>query len=225
MTSPNPFTHWLLPASLALAGALLGGCASLPPTRFHTLLPADTAGAAFPASGSATDSPLYIELVPVTVPAQVDHQQWVVRATDDSLLMLEQERWAAPLRDELRSALADRLAARWRATGAHVAADPAAVVWRIRVDVDRFESMPGRGARLDSTWSVSSSQRGASTLTCRGSIRESVTDANALALAAGHRRAVMRLADEIGQRLQALQRGESVACIAAARDNVTRMLD
>jgi len=211
MTFPNPFTHWLL---LALAGALLGGCASPKPIRFHTLLPVDTA-AATPAGGSTPHGPLSIELVPITVPPQVDHPQWVVRAADDSLLMLEQDRWAAPLRDELRSALADRLASRWQATDARSVANPAPVVWRIRVDVDRFESMPGRGTRLDSTSSVSSSQRGAATLTCRGSIRESVTDANALALAAGHRRAVMRLADEIGQRLQALQRGESVACAGA----------
>jgi hypothetical protein len=43
-------------------------------------------------------------------------------------------------------------------------------------------------------------------------LRESVADAGVLALAAAHRRNVARLADEIGKRLQAMQRGERVAC-------------
>ena len=68
-----------------LAGAgivALAACSSSKlPERFHTLLPAEHAASAAPSA-----PPLYIDVLPVSVPAQVDHAQWVVRQPDDSLL-------------------------------------------------------------------------------------------------------------------------------------------
>jgi len=150
-------------------------------------------------------------VLPVSVPAQVDHAQWVVRQPDDSLLMLEQDRWAAPLPDELRGAIVDRLGTQWGAVDVRSVALPATPAWRLRVDVQRFESIPGREARIEGTWSLSSSpsssssQRSATPLVCRSALREAVNGSDVAALAAAHRRAVVRLADEIGQRLKALQ--------------------
>jgi hypothetical protein len=80
---------------------------------------------------------------------------------------------------------------------------PAAATWRLRLDVQRFESIPGREARIEGTWSLSS-PRGASPLVCHCMLREAVAGGDVAALAAAHRRAVVRLADEIGQRLMAL---------------------
>ena len=70
-------------------------------------------------------SPFVVDVLPVSVPPQVDQPQWLVRAPDDSLQMLEQERWAAPLRDEIRSAVAERLIARWGAVDLRSLAQPA----------------------------------------------------------------------------------------------------
>jgi len=192
----------------ALIVALLAACAASKPERFHSLLASDT-----PARQVAPGmSPFVVDVLPVSVPPQVDQPQWLVRAPDDSLQMLEQERWAAPLRDEIRSAVAERLIARWGAVDLRSLAQPAGAVWRVRVDVQRFESMPGREARLESWWSVSSSQRGATALMCRSLVRESVAEAGAPALAAADRGAVARLADESGERVQGMQRGEKVEC-------------
>jgi uncharacterized lipoprotein YmbA len=137
-----------------------------------------------------------------------------VRQPDDSLLLLEQERWAAPLRDELRGAVVERLASRWSAVDVRGVAAPAPLVWRVRIDVQRFESIPGREARLEATWSVSplSSQRDLPTLVCRSTFAEAVAQADVPALAAAHRRAAARLADAIGERLAPLQRGELPGC-------------
>ena len=192
-----------------LAVAVAAGCStSQLPERFHTLLPSE-ASASSPAPAT---NPVYVDVVPVNVPAQVDHAQWVVRQADDSLLLLEQDRWAAPLRDELRSAIVERLTSRWSALDVRSVAVPAPAVWRVRIDVQRFESIPGREARLEATWSLSSSQHGAPTLVCRSAFTESAAQAGVPALAAAHRRAAVRLADEIGTRLERLQAGEAAGC-------------
>jgi uncharacterized lipoprotein YmbA len=195
-------------AVVVMVACLVGSGCSTPrlPERFHTLLPSERSAAA-PAA-----NPLYVDVAAVSVPAQVYHAQWVVRQADDSLLMLEQDRWAAPLRDELRAAIVDRLTARWAAVDVRGLAQPAPATWRVRVDVQRFESVPGNGVRLEASWSLASSQRGASTVVCRSALSEAVVEASVPALAAAHRRAVARLADEIGQRLQASHAGQQPSC-------------
>lgn len=191
-----------------LAGGLLAGCGTPQPERFHSLLASELAAPA-PPPGVATS---FIDMLPVTLPPLVDQPQWVLRAADDSLAVLEQERWAAPLREELRSALGERLASRWGAVDVRTLAQPAADVWRVRVDVQRFESLPAREARIESTWSLLPPQRDAAALVCRSVVREGVAEGGVLALAAAHRRGVARLGDEIGKRLVALQRGEAAVC-------------
>jgi len=190
-----------------LAAALLGACSAPKPERFHSLLASEAPAPAAPA-GLQT---VVVDVLPVGVPPLVDQPQWVVRASDDTLQVLEQERWAAPLREELRSALTEQLVARWAAVNVQTLPQPAASVWRVRLDLQRFESVPGREARIEGTWSLLP-PRNASALVCRSSLRESVGDGGVPALAAAHRRLVARLADEIGQRLQAMQRGEAAAC-------------
>ncbi len=198
--------RWRHPAALALL-VLAGACSSPAPIRLHTLL--DSA----PVTGRAPEAlPVAIELAPVAVPPQVDQPQWLVRSADDSLLELEQDRWAAPLRDELRGALADRLARRWAAVdAAWQPPAPGVTVWRVRVDVLRLESLPGREARLEAAWTLSPSGGGAGSLACRSVQVEPVAPGTA-ALAQGHRRAVAALADAIGERLAALTRGEMPRC-------------
>jgi len=197
-------------AAAACVASLLAAC-STPrhAERFHTLLSAERAAdASAPAA-----QPIYIDVLPVAVPAQVDRPEWVVRQPDDSLLLLEQDRWAAPLQDELRSAIVERLTAHGGAVDVRGVALPSPAVWRVRVDVQRFESLPGREARIESAWSISASRReAAGPLVCRSSLHEPVSGDGMPALDAAHRRAVVKLADTIGAKLQALARGESVGC-------------
>jgi hypothetical protein len=188
-----------------LACALLAACATPRPERYHSLL------AVRPEVRSAAP-PVVVDLLPFSVPPQVDQPQWLVRQSDDSLLLLEQERWAAPLRDELRGAVSERLASHWGAVDVRALAAATASVWRVRVDVQRFESLPGREAQLEANWSIASAQREGASLLCRSELRENVDEAGAPALAAAHRRAAAHLADAIGRELQALQRGDAGAC-------------
>src|SRR5664279_886847 len=126
-------TFRLLPAFALLALAACSG--SAPPVRLYSLMPAE------PAARDASRSPIAIALEPVRVPAQVDQPQWLVRLPDDSLAVLEQERWASPLGDELRQALLEELAARYGAIEGRAAAGTQ--VLRIGVELRRFDSIPG----------------------------------------------------------------------------------
>ena len=199
---------WRLAA--VAAWMLLAGCSAPPATRWHSLL--NGTAPSLPAARAA----LLIDLAPVTVPAAVDQPQWLVRTNDDSLRLLEQERWASSPRDELRAALAERLAQGFGAVDVRTQAPAAAPapVWRVRVEVQRFESIPGREAWLASAWSVAApgaSARQGSTLSCQSSLHEAAPG-DLAALAQAHRRAVLRLADQIGVRLSALSRGQGAAC-------------
>lgn len=191
------------------AAALLAACSSTKlPERFHTLLPAERA-APVPEAGGA---PLYVGVQPVGIPPQVDHAQWVVRQPDDSLLLLEQDRWAAPLQDELRGAIVERLVSKWGALDVRYVAALVPTTWTVRVDVQRFESIPGREARLEAVWSVTQALKDGAALVCRSRRVEAVSGTGVAALAEAHRRAVTTLADEIGQRLHALQAGQRASC-------------
>jgi hypothetical protein len=194
--------------ALALA-VFAAGCTSVEAPRFHSLLPS----ASEPAR-ALEGGPLYIDLGPVGIPASVDQPQWVVRTADDSLRMLERERWVGPLRDELRGALAERLGRHWGAIDVRSSPAPTSVGWRVRVDVQRFESVAGREVRVDSLWSATSLKNPSTAFTCRMSLHEPATG-ELPALTAAHRRAVTRLADHIGARLRAIDSGEAVGCGAA----------
>ncbi|MFZ2649029.1 MAG: PqiC family protein [Burkholderiaceae bacterium] len=192
---------------IALSGAvlLLAACSSQAPPRFHSLLP-PLAGAAAAPGAVLPVLPAW-QLLPVTIPAQVDQPQFVVRRADDTLAVLEQERWIAPLNDEIRAALAEHLTAALGAPGAAPAAGRKD--WRIEVDVHRFDSTPGRST-LVAQWTLLA---GGDTpaLRCR-SVHEQSVGAGAAALAAGHRQAVGRLGVSIAQALAALDAGRAASC-------------
>ena len=179
---------------------LLAACTTVPHTRYHTLMPPPDARAAAPA---VTPAPWH--LLPVTIPAQVDRPQFVLRSADGSLAVLEQERWIAPLADELGGALTDALARRL---------GPASGIdaWQITIDVQRFESVPGRLARLDASWSVG---RGGTAPLHGLAALEQPAGADAASLAEAHRRAVLALGAQIGAAVSALQAGRTPGCGSA----------
>jgi uncharacterized lipoprotein YmbA len=187
-----------------LVVVLAAGCSSAPPTRYHSLLSTEPAPAR-----EAGLPPLPLDLAPVRVPPAVDQPQWVVRLNDDTLRMLEDDQWVSPLRDELRAALFERLAQRYAAVDARVA--PAASAVRVTVDVQRFESIAGKEVWIESVWSAQAEPAKGAALVCRSNVREPAPG-GLNALAAAHRRAVTRLADQIGAQLLALANGAGTRC-------------
>ena len=198
---------WLQRAGLVFALLTLAACGTPPPTHFHSLMPTEIAAR----SASPAASGVVFRLEPIRVPAQVDQPQWLVQLGDDSMAVLEQERWASPLRDELQQALLEELIVGQGAIDART--QPAAAdVARVAIDVRRFDSLPGREARIQGSWTITGKDARSGSR-CEWLIREPAPGSFA-ALAAAHRRAVSRLGAAIGQALAQMRRGEPASCPA-----------
>jgi uncharacterized lipoprotein YmbA len=177
----------ILPCALALAA-----CGSAP-VHFYTLVPSASGAVSAP----ATRAPFLIDVLPVGVPAQVDQPQLVVRQGDGSVALLEGEQWIAPLADEIRSAVAGELVRRLGVQDVHglPQATTGTPLYRIKLDVRRFDSVPAQYALVQAAWSVRATgdARG---LECTADVRESVGPGYE-ALVRGHQRALTALADQM----------------------------
>ncbi|MEW6704407.1 MAG: PqiC family protein [Pseudomonadota bacterium] len=185
---------------------LLAGCAAQEPVRFHTLL-----GGAPPASAAPQALRFRIES-PVRVPPQVDQPQIVLRRPDGSLQVLEQQRWVAPLADEWRDALAQRLA---RTLGAldvsRVGAPPGPAPYVLQLELQRFDSVPGGQVLQQVQWSLRRPADTAPALACLTHASEPA-GADVATVAAAHRRAVSQLAEAIAAAVRRLEQGQPARC-------------
>ncbi|KAF1054954.1 MAG: hypothetical protein GAK41_00483 [Burkholderia gladioli] len=103
--------------------------------------------------------------------------------------MLEEHRWASTPADEIRRALSGALTRRLDTIDvADSAVPPSVPVYRVSVDVQRFESWPGSKVAIDAVWSVRALST-QSVMTCRTALAEPV-GAGYDALVAGHRKAI-----------------------------------
>lgn len=185
---------------LLLASAVLTACGSTP-ARFYTLV---APPAAEPARAAAAFA---FELLPVGIPAQVNVPQLVVRQSAGELVPVDTRQWIAPLSAEIRDALSAQIAARLGARDVHRVTVPAGTkVYRVQVDVRRFESALGRSARLETVWSLRSRVEDRA-LNCASDFTMSVGPGYE-ALVQGHQQAVARLAAQIAAGLEATERGQ-----------------
>lgn len=187
-------------AALALAAAL-AGCAS-PGSHFYTLSPTDDAARA-PVASTTGNPALLVSLAPVDVPPQVAKAQFVVQNDATQVRVLEQERWASLPGDEIRRALSGDLTQQLGTIDVYGSPHPDGVpVYRVSVQVQRFESWPGSHALIDAVWSVRSLDTQA-VMTCRSVLNEPVGDGYD-ALVVGHRRAVAALSQAIASGVRTL---------------------
>nr|WP_206997253.1 PqiC family protein [Trinickia mobilis] len=133
-----------------LAAVVLGGCGSSPIARFYTLKP----DATLTSAGDAM--PLHVVVSPVTIPDLVDRPQIVTRVAGNQVSLDEFDRWGEPLKGDIARVIAADLGALLGServsvfdTGADV--PPA---WHVRVDVMRFDSMPGDAVTVEAQWTV-----------------------------------------------------------------------
>jgi len=192
-----PTFRWI-PFSLSAAAlsALLAACASSPPARFYTLQPAPQS---MPAQSQRAG--FQIEVSPVAVPLQADQPQIMLRKHegDGALTPLYSHRWSAPLADEIGVALSDVLT---RTLGAlnvqSLQPGPDTPVWRVQVDVQRFDMVADGPARLDATWRVRPiNQKGGRALICRTAVQVPSDGPGIPALVQAQQQAVSLLAKTI----------------------------
>jgi uncharacterized protein len=182
----------------------LMGCASTPEPRFYALsaVPAPSGAALTPSTAS---SALSVSVGPVSVPAALERPQIVVSTGPNQVRLDELNRWAAPLQDNLSEVIAQNLLGLLGA--AQVSSFPkmpaADAQYRVAVELQRFESVPGTEALLEATWTVLR-KKDRLTQTGRTRVREAVQDGSYDALVAAHSRAAGRLSEDIAQAIRAL---------------------
>lgn len=175
-------------AALALA---LVACAGGPPTSFYTLDPVSPDGT--PAASPAAP-PL---VVTVSLPEILDRSQLVRRAGPGQLAISPTDRWAAPLDDLVRRALAKDLAL--RLPGRLVTVDrpegpPEPSI--LRVAIEEFSADSAGRVTLDGHWTLINGE-GAVSRTNAAHVSGAASDSSAVAAVQAMSAALAQLSDQI----------------------------
>lgn len=154
IVSPLPrHARWL---SAIAAATLLAACASPEPRLYTLAAGAEPAAAAAMAASPAAAQPVWIEVAPVRVPERLNRKQLVVRdGGGDALTLLEQSRWSAPLPDELRDALSQRLQVVLGAVDVYQQGlSDVQPLYRVTTEVIRMDAELGQRAAATINWTV-----------------------------------------------------------------------
>ena len=140
---------------------------------------------------------------PVTVPAAVDRPEFVVQVAPNRVDVDEFNRWAAPLNDAIARAVAGDLvgcSGRRNVANSQLANfDPD---YRVTIDVQRFDSIPGQAAVVEAVWTVRKTA-GGETRSGRTVAREPVQGQGFDALAAAHSQAIAQMSGDIAAAIRA----------------------
>jgi uncharacterized lipoprotein YmbA len=167
------------------------GCTSAP-VRYYTLIPPPDR--TLPAS----ETTLTIDVRVVHTPPQLNRAELMVRAGPTEVTLLENERWASPVNDEIKDALSLELQRRLgRMTGLR----PAFAKLTLDIDVQHLEAEFGRHALLEASWSATLSatdqrSNGARVTTCTFQADENISVGYA-GIVEGYQREIAALADAI----------------------------
>jgi len=194
--------------------ALMAGCGTSPPSHFYTLTPATAASTTGASAASGDKSPaassnFSVAVGPISIPAVVDRPEIVVSTGTNEVHLDEFNRWASPLQDNLARVIAENLVVMLSTPRVSVFPQTlsADAEYRVAIEVQRFDSAPGKSATLDVVWIVRPAKDGKAQ-TGRTNVVEKVPDNNNSfdALAAAHSRAVARLSQDIADAVLALDR-------------------
>jgi len=182
------------------------GCTSAP-VRYYTLTPPPAK--ALPAS----EATLAIDVRVVRLPPQLNRSELMVRTGLTEVTLLENERWASPLNNEIKDALRLELQRRLsRMTGLR----PAYTSLTLDIDVQHLDAELGRYALLEASWSATLSatgrrSTGAWVLTCTFQSDEKV-HAGYAGMVEGYQREIAALADAIAAVLTSPSSGIDASC-------------
>ena len=167
------------------------GCTSAP-VRYYTLTPSPDR--TLPAS----ETTLAIDVRIVHTPPQLNRSELMVRTGPTEVTLLENERWASPVNDEIKDAVRLEIQRRLgRMTGLR----PTFAKVMLDIDVQHLEAELGRYALLEASWSATSSgtdqrSNGARAAICTFHADEKIHDGYA-GMVEGYQRAIAALADAI----------------------------
>ncbi len=189
---------WAIPA---LAASLLLACAGQP-DHFYTLntLPAGPRG--------ALSAPATHVILSVTIPALVDRAEMVLGTTENAIRILDHERWAVSLSDQVAQTLARDIEQRRTDvligdSGFDRAATPPVMV---RVDLVRMSARRAGRVSIEAHWRIVSGRAedgagGDASDQIGGDVFESSADEDYASVAAAYSRTLSDLAERLAAML------------------------
>jgi uncharacterized lipoprotein YmbA len=192
--------------ALAWFASMAVGCASAP-IRYYTLSPPSD-------KASRTSQPaVALDVRVVHIPPQLDRTELMVRTGSAEITLLENERWASPVNDEIKEAL--RLELQRRLDGA-TRLPPGSRKLAIDIDVQRFEAELGRYAMFEASWRATLSGEGPATkgsrvMMCTFRADEQIQEGYA-GMVQGYQREIAALADTIVAALPLSASGMEAPC-------------
>ncbi len=180
---------------VCFAVAVLAGCGSPPKERFYTLSAAGIA-----AKATAAEARDHVVVGPVTLPEVVDRPQLVVRIGANEVAILEQHRWAEPLKSEIPRLIArtlSQLLGTSRVSAYPESASQEAGL-RVAVDILRFDAAPGIEVTIEALWSVRRLPGGKPTMG-KSVVREPIAGEGYDTVVAAYGRALATLSHDIAQ--------------------------
>ena len=189
--------------------SVLAACSSAP-IRYYTLIPPDATQATPPKAAT-----IAIDVRTVHTPAQLNRAELMIRTGPAEMTLLENERWASPVNDEIRDAA--RLELQHR-LAQMIDSSPlkAFTTLSVTIDVQRFEAELGRYALVEASWSANltgASQASSDTIvkTCSFRAYEEIRGGYS-EIVAGYQRETKALADAIFSALTAFGSDIRVPC-------------
>lgn len=190
------FAFWLSVLSLTLT---LTGCIRSPRVSFYTL-----------ESAAQIDSSAIISAVPtiavgpVTLPDVVDRPQLVMRVAANRVEILESHRWAEPLKSEIPRLIAENLGNLLGSSrvSSYLQNTGSDAEYRLFVDIQRFESLPGEAVTVEAIWSLRHAA-GGSPKTGRSLVREPVSADGYDPLVAAYSRALLAVSRDLAAAIRA----------------------
>lgn len=184
----------------AAAALLVGGCGTPAPDHFYTLAPPALAPAV-----PAGQARYAVSVGPVRLPQAVDRPQLMLREGGSQVRLLEKQRWAGPLPEEIARSVAASLARELPdariTTGANHG--PSAGEMQLSFDIERFEATRGDGVAVQGVWTLR--QEGAAPVSRQFTATEAVADGSYDAIVSAYSRALATVCQAIGAEIRQRQ--------------------
>jgi uncharacterized protein len=188
-------------ATLSLLAVSLAGCGSSPKPTYYTL-----SSSLAPAKQVQPTASFSVVVGPVTLPELVDRPEFVVRAAANRVVLVEQHRWAEPLKREVPRVIASNLSRLLGTTRvfAYQQSMIGGANYRVLVDFERFDSIPGDSVQVEARWSVQRVAGGNDVRTERSIVSVPTDGQSYEALAVAHGRALEQMSEEIAGVIQVM---------------------
>ena len=185
---------------------LFGGCASAP-VRYYSLenSPENILTA-------ITGSCCRVKIKNISLPPAVDRSEIVARGDDDQMLVLSNDLWIAPLRDEIKAAFANSIRENLTGFGRSDTGAGDAVLTSVRIDVERFDAAISQFVLVRVVWQIAFPIAGHDlTAVCQSSNKVSI-GIGVPELVRGYRQAIVNIGAQIALGIHNLEVDGENAC-------------